>query len=293
MPDGAKLGENGYPGAMPKSPPEELTTARTLARGEGWRVDEVVCRAGPGDPTFEERHDGVSIAAVMSGTFTYRSDRGRALLAPGALLIGNAGACFECGHEHAPGDRCIAFHLSPELVEQVAGSLTGARRASFTAASIPPLETLLPLFAAIPRTADYEGLALEVAATALSLDQDAATRPADARETARASAAARLIETRYAEPLTVASLAREVDLSPRRFTTAFREGLGVTPYNYILRCRLDAAARRLLDDAESVLDIALGVGFGDLSEFTRRFRDRFGLPPAAFRRSYGPARSGL
>lgn len=272
---------------------EDLTTARTLARGDGWRVDEVVCRAGPDDAPYEERHDWVSIAAVMSGTFTYRSDRGRTLLAPGALLLGNAGACFQCGHEHAAGDRCIAFHIAPELMEQVAGSLTGARRTAFAAALVPPVEALLPLFAAVRTANDYEGLALEVAATALSLDQDAATRPANARETARASAAARIIEARYAEPLTVASLSKAVGLSPRRFTTAFREGLGVTPYNYILRNRLDAAARRLIEGSEPVLDIALDVGFGDLSEFTRRFRDRFGRPPGAFRRSYGRARSRL
>jgi AraC-like DNA-binding protein len=279
---------------MPAAPDtDELTTTRTLAGGDGWRVEEVVCRAGPGDAAYEERHDWVSVAAVTSGTFTYRSDRGRALLAPGALLLGNVGACFQCGHDHAAGDRCIAFHLAPELIEQVAGSLSGARRATFAAAAIPPVEALLPLFSALRTSGDYEGLALEVAAVALSLDQDAAARPVDARETARAAAAARIIEARYAETLTLASLAREVGLSPRRFTTAFREGLGVTPYNYILRHRLDAAARRLLDTRDGVLDIALDVGFGDLSEFTRRFRARFGLPPAAFRRSYGAARSGL
>jgi len=272
---------------------EELTTARMLACGEGWRVDEVVCRAGPDDAPYEERHGWVSIAAVMSGAFTYRSDRGRALLAPGALLLGNMGSCFQCGHEHAAGDRCIAFHLAPQLVEQVAGSLKGAKRASFAAVAIPPLESLLPLFSAVRTSGDYEGLALEMAATALALDQDAATRPASAAELACASTAARIIEARYAEPLTVASLAAEVGLSPRRFTTAFREGLGVTPYNYILRCRLDAASRRLLEGADPVLDIALDVGFGDLSEFTRRFRDRFGQPPATFRRSYGRARSRL
>lgn len=272
---------------------DEMTTVRTLACGEGWRMEEVTCRAGPGGAAYEERHGWVSIAAVLSGTFTYRSDRGRALLAPGALLLGNVGSCFQCGHDHAAGDRCIAFHLAPELVEQVAGSLKGARRANFAAVSIPPLETLLPLFSSVRTSGDYEGLTLEVAATALALDQDAATRPASAAELARASASARIIEARYTEPLTVASLAREIGLSPRRFATAFREGLGVTPYNYILRHRLDAAARRLVEGAEPVLDIALDVGFGDLSEFTRRFRDRFGLPPAAFRRSYGGARSRL
>jgi len=34
------------------------------------------------------------------------------------------------------------------------------------------------------------------------------------------------------------------------------------------------------------LDIALSAGFSDLSEFTRRFRARFGVPPAAYRRRH-------
>jgi AraC-like DNA-binding protein len=33
-----------------------------------------------------------------------------------------------------------------------------------------------------------------------------------------------------------------------------------------------------------VLQIALETGFGDLSEFTRRFRAKFGRPPGAYRR---------
>ena len=51
-----------------------------LAEGPDWRAVEVTCRAGPGDAAYEERHDWASVAGVMSGAFTYRSEAGRALL---------------------------------------------------------------------------------------------------------------------------------------------------------------------------------------------------------------------
>ena len=47
-------------------------------------MHEVVCRAGPSDRPFEERHDGFSVSAVIEGSFTYRSDAGHGLLYPGA-----------------------------------------------------------------------------------------------------------------------------------------------------------------------------------------------------------------
>jgi AraC family transcriptional regulator len=80
-------------------------TGRLLARGDRWTVKDVVCTSGPGDRSFEEQHSQVSIAIVVAGTFQYRSTTGRALMTPGSLLLGNAGHCFECGHEHGRGDR--------------------------------------------------------------------------------------------------------------------------------------------------------------------------------------------
>jgi AraC family transcriptional regulator len=78
-------------------PPDEALLKRTLAAGHGWSLHEIVCRAGPSDRPFEERHDGFSVSAVVGGNFTYRSDAGQGLLYPGALLLGNNGSCFECG----------------------------------------------------------------------------------------------------------------------------------------------------------------------------------------------------
>ncbi|HEU4537240.1 MAG TPA: AraC family transcriptional regulator [Polyangiaceae bacterium] len=288
-----------------------LLSARVLARGEGWRVTEVVCRAGPRDRPFEECHEWTSIAAVLEGAFTYRSVRGRALLAAGSLLLGEGGACFECGHEHGRGDRCVAFQFAPALVEETGAGVPGAGRGGFRHAGIPPLEALLPAFARARMLArDHdpglaegaaggaagaaEGLALDVLATALALDRGVAEAPCSAHEEARAARAARLIEARYAEPLTIAGLAGDVGLGRRRFAAAFKRAIGVTPYNYLLNRRLTAAAERLgAGDGASVLAIALDVGFGDLSEFTRRFRAKFGRPPAAYRQGFGrPGKGG-
>src|SRR6185436_6442988 len=72
----------------------------SLARGDGWSVDDVICTSGPEDRPFEERHSRVSIAVVAAGTFQYRSTNGRATLTPGSILLGSAGQCFECGHDH-------------------------------------------------------------------------------------------------------------------------------------------------------------------------------------------------
>jgi len=80
-----------------------------LASGPGWRVEDVTCFAGPHDRPFEEQHDLVCVAAVTRGTFQYRTPNGRATLVPGALMLGNPGACFECCHEHGVGDRCLSF----------------------------------------------------------------------------------------------------------------------------------------------------------------------------------------
>src|SRR5436853_372313 len=77
---------------------------RRLAAGPGWRVSDIGCTAGPRHRPFEERHEEVSIAAVVAGSFTYRSRHGAVTLVPGTLLLGNPGQCFECGHAHGVGD---------------------------------------------------------------------------------------------------------------------------------------------------------------------------------------------
>src|ERR1700736_2301412 len=186
-----------------------------LASGRGWRVDDVRCTSGPRDRPFEEKHDGMCIAVVTSGTFTYRTTQGTAVLAPGATLLGNDGHCFECGHEHGVGDRCLSFRFGPEFVESVVSELPGARRLAFTLPNLPPLSELIPVVADAAAARDgaddvpFEELALSLVAKvggALTGMNSAArgkrvARNPSRQDQRRVSEALRLIEAHCDQPL--------------------------------------------------------------------------------------------
>jgi hypothetical protein len=83
---------------------------------------------------------------VIGGTFQYRTAQGSSVMAPGSLLLGNFGACFECGHDHSRGDRCLSFKFAPEFFEPIA-AVPGAKRVDFTVPSLPPVPALMPVLA--------------------------------------------------------------------------------------------------------------------------------------------------
>lgn len=266
--------------------------ALPLAAGDGWQVSDVVCTAGPRDRPFEERHEGVSVAVVSAGSFRYRAAAGRALLAPGALLLGNAGSCFECGHEHGVGDRCLAFQFTPACFEQVLAAVPGARRAAFDRASLPPLAALAPLLAEAEAARDeadaaaFEELAprLAGAVAAILAGAPPASRPPTAGEARRITAALRRIEAAADAPLPIGVLAAEAAMSPYHFIRTFRQVAGMTPHQFVLRTRMHRAATRLRRGGDSVTAIALAAGFNDISTFNRRFRQVMGMSPRAWRR---------
>lgn len=264
--------------------------SRMLARGEEWCVTDYLCRAGPGDRPFEERHEQVTIAAVIAGRFCYRSESGRALLYPGAFLLGNAGSCFECGHEHSTGDRCIAFHVAPDFFAEIAAAVTGSARFRFAAAMLPALRALTLPAAEVEVLAQGGVEAVEEAAVRLVESvlavmaggggSGAAPGPHEAR---RIAAALRRIEDEAEEPLALADLAAVAAMSKYHFLRCFRRIAGVTPYELLLTTRLRRAAVRLRNTELPVSTIAFEAGFGDLSTFNARFRALFGAAPRAWR----------
>lgn len=100
----------------------------------------------------------------------------------------------------------------------------------------------------------------------------------------RLSRALAMIETRYADALTVADLAHEAGMSQSRFFAAFRAALGRTPHGWLADTRLRAAQRLLSDTRLSIAQIAVRTGHGDQSALTRRMRAALGVTPGAWRR---------
>ena len=266
-------------------------TSKFLASGPGWQVNDFVCTSGPGDRPFEEQHDAVSIAIVTAGTFRYRNDQGEALLAPGAILLGNRGACFECGHEHGAGDRCLSFHVTERFLEAVAAARPGVRKARFDAPRLPPLPQLAPLLAEAESAREegdagvFEEIALRLSAAVLATLTDVAPSRSSPtlRDIARVSEVIRHIETSAEERMSIVGLARAAGMSAYHFLRVFRQIAGMTPHQYVLRTRLHRAAMMLRQSDRSISEIALEAGFEDLSTFNRRFRRVMGVSPGAFR----------
>jgi AraC family transcriptional regulator len=262
---------------------------RPVARGEQWSVSDVICTSGPHDRPFEEQHDGVSIAVVVAGTFQYRSPLGTAMLTPGSLLLGNPGQCFECGHEHAAGDRCIAFRYAPELFAEIGGG----RR--FRASHLPPLPELSRIAtrvaagAALGVHVPWEETAIELAAAAIGItsNEEQPARAISSGAVRRVTESVRRIEAEPDTSWTLARLAAEARQSRYHYLRLFQQVTGVTPHQFVLRARLRAAALKLVEDDAKIIDVAFGAGFGDVSNFNAAFRREFGVSPRSYRVSLG------
>ena len=112
------------------------------------------------------------------------------------------------------------------------------------------------------------------------------TRPPLARHLLRARD---LADARYAEPLTVADMARAARLSPAHFSREFKRAFGESPHQYLLTRRLERAATLLRVTDWSVADVCFAVGAGSVGSFTVSFGRVFGCSPTAYRRSWPPA----
>jgi AraC family transcriptional regulator len=268
--------------------------SHVLARGEGWSVADVVCTSGPGDRVFEEQHRRYAIAIVLTGTFQYRSRAGNALMSPGSLMLGSPGQCFECGHEHAEGDRCVSFWYSREYFERLAADAGPVNRHAFDILRIPPVRTLAPVVAAAAAKvmdathAAWDEIGVELAAGAIALSSGIAVRdrlPINAE--ARVTRVLRSLDQFSQASFTLDEMAQRAGLSPYHFLRTFERLTGTTPHQYVLRTRLRQAALRLVSGGDKVVDIALDCGFGDLSNFNRAFRAEFRVSPRAYRRRTG------
>jgi AraC family transcriptional regulator len=269
------------------------TRSRVLARGAGWTAADVVCTSGPQDRPFEERHTHYSVAIVLAGSFQYRSTAGSALMIPGSLLLGNVGQSFECGHEHAEGDRCVSFWYSPAYFERLAADAGHRGDLNFTVPRIPPLRSLAPVVAAAAAgitpsgELSWEELGIELAAAAVGLAAglSAPSRPSGNAE-ARVTGLIRSIDRRPHAALTLRTMARDANLSPYHFLRTFQRLTGVAPHQYVVRARLREAAIRLSSEKGKIVDIAFDCGFGDVSNFNRAFRAEFGLSPRGYQRRF-------
>lgn len=247
------------------------------------------CTAGPAEKPFTEVHTTYSVSYVRRGSFGYRT-RGRVFdLVAGSVLVGKAGDEFMCTHDHhGCGDECLAFHLTAEAVETL-----GLKPDAWCSTGLPPLTELMVAGELAQSAAqgssdiglDEFGWLFPARFVQLGSGRAPAAVAASARDRRRAVEAALWLDAHSHEQIDLDHAARQVGLSPFHFLRLFAKVVGVTPHQYLLRSRLRRAARLLADDERSVTDVALDVGFADLSNFVRTFHRAAGVSPRGFRKA--------
>ncbi|MGB5444797.1 MAG: AraC family transcriptional regulator [Psychromonas sp.] len=90
------------------------------------------------------------------------------------------------------------------------------------------------------------------------------------------------IESHLPELLSIAHLSAIACLSPTQFKKVFKQQTQLTVTQYITRLRMEKAQALLLHTDYPMQIVAETVGYTDLTAFSRRFSQHFGLPPSKF-----------
>lgn len=96
------------------------------------------------------------------------------------------------------------------------------------------------------------------------------------------------VQANLAGDLRVTKLSTLVHMSPYHFVRLFKQGAGVTPRQFVIQRRIEAAKVLLTAQHRPIGDVALQVGFTSQSYFTTSFRRVTGVTPGHYR----PHRAG-
>lgn len=85
-------------------------------------------------------------------------------------------------------------------------------------------------------------------------------------------------------PLTIADLAEKIELSEYHFAHMFKQSVGLSPHQYVLKRRLTLSYDLIQQTQKELTEIALICGFSSSSHFSARFKQYYGYSPSQLRK---------
>lgn len=244
---------------------------------------------------------GVSIAFAPHDRATWSVDGGTSQttpVAPGSVLI-YANRNF-VWRDREKASEWIHFELEPEILTRIAnesglsGNLELEHRILFCDPTILHLAQLLK--AEVIKSGVAENIYLESLRNLLAvhlirhysyIGRLQLSKQINRRSHLTALQVKQLkefIEENLDQKISIVQLASLVYLSQFHFARAFKEAVGITPHRYLTQRRIERAKILLAVTQLSVQEIAIKVGYINISHFTKQFRRYVGATPAAYRR---------
>ncbi len=116
----------------------------------------------------------------------------------------------------------------------------------------------------------------------LVIAESAGNRPT-LKTLAKISSIAALIRKRPSHRFSTAELAAHAKLSESHFTSLFRQVIGLPPYAYLTKCRLEAAQKLLSETDIEIKSIAKSLGFASPQHLATQFRKTYGATASEWR----------
>ena len=94
-----------------------------------------------------------------------------------------------------------------------------------------------------------------------------------------------IVEKNLLEDISLSELAHLCNLRLSSFKRKFQDVYHAAPASYLKNKRLEKAAQLLKVSNESILAICYDCGFSNVDNFSKSFKQKYGLPPSAYRRT--------
>lgn len=92
------------------------------------------------------------------------------------------------------------------------------------------------------------------------------------------------LQEHYAKDITISQLAQDFGYSKNHFMSIFKTHTGSSCMDFLIQLRLNKACEALIQSTAPISEIAKEVGFTNLSNFNRQFKQRFHMTPNNYRR---------
>ena len=218
---------------------------------------------------------------VFEGTLGFEEDGEEICLSAGEYYIQAMGH-WQTGKLPSRSPRYCFINFSGQFTDRAERSL--AMRGEFDVDTLEPIcQTLCDTQRTLAKSTDV-GMVFEVQRLFFDVLNGLYKGSIDLAQ--KKSLAERIydyITEHFAKELSLSVLAERFNYSEDHITRVFRSMYRITPYQYLIQCRVCYAKLLLSSEGMRVSDVANACGFSDASTFYRAFMKLEGVSPAQYR----------